>query len=194
VRNTTTGAQLAFVTPSSLDGHVSIGELSVANATNAVDISQSSYVDIGVVNTDNLSDAVYRITGTPRLTVGALFKDSLTPAVYSTVSGGTAPSLQNSWAQVASNDLFGVDLLGGRVCLRGLIAPGSSNQFCTLPQWAWPATNKRFIAQGYNGTTQVSVPVIVSAAGVCNVNEVAGGFANVATWLSLSGITYDQQA
>lgn len=181
-------------TSTNLANRVSVGDLIAVNAANALDLGNQAYLDIESVATDNLSDAVYHITGTPKLTVGMLNKDTATPAVYSTLNSGLAPALSNGWTQVASNDTFGVDLVGGKVAMRGLIKPGTTNVPMTLPRWAWPASNKRDIVQGYNGTTQVSVPINVSASGVVTVNEAAGGFANCTSWLSLTGFSWDQQA
>jgi hypothetical protein len=193
-RNTTAGAKFSFFAGAALNQHVHIEHLDVANAVNAVEIASGSYVSIGCVTTDNLSGGVYRITGTPKFLVGMLYKDANTANLYDSGGGGLVPALSNGWAQVAASDPFSVDLAGGRINLRGLVVPGASNTLSTLPQWAWPGTTKRFIAQGYNGAVQVAVPLRVTNAGVVTINEIAGGFANCATWLSLSGITYDAQS
>lgn len=192
-RNCTYGFQISVQAPADVDHHVSVGRLTGTNVTNVLDIGGQTYMTIDQVIADTASDAVYHIIGTPSLKVGMMSKDNATTTTYSTASGGIAPALANGWTQVAGGDAFGVDLLGGRVNLRGLIKPGTTNVPTTLPQWAWPATPKRFLAQAYNGTTQVAVPILLSTLGVLTVNEVAGGFANCSTWLSLSGITYDLQ-
>lgn len=192
VRNSTVGVQALWLQPGgNLNQRLHIDHLHVVNSANAVDIGQQSYVSFGAVTTDNLSLGVYHITGTPRMLVGTMFKDSLTSLVYDPTNSGIVPTLINSWVQVASNDPFGVELAGGRIHLRGLVRPGSSNILSTLPNWARPVSNKRFVAQGFNGTTQALVPVIVASDGTVQVNEAAGGFANCSTWLSLSGISYD---
>lgn len=193
-RNTVNGVQAIFNQGTNIADHLHIDRLEVVNATNALDIGNTSYVSIGTVIAENCSGGVYHITSTPKLLVGQLFKDTLTTTVYSAANSGLAPSLSNGWTQVASNDPFGVDLTGGRVNLRGLIKPGTTSVPTTLPQWAWPTTTKRTIAQGYNGTTQVAVPVSISTGGVVSINEVAGGFANCSTWLSLTGVSWDLQA
>lgn len=195
-RNCTAAGHFAFSQTADLKNHLSIGRLYAKNCNFALDIGGQSYVDIGTVVTDTCTDAVYRITGTPKLTVGQLFKDTATPAVYSSTSGGLVPSIGATWTQVASNDPFGVDLLGGRVNLRGLIKPsGSPTTTCAvLPLWARPLTVKRFLAQGWGGSGQVAVPVTIDTSGNVNVNEVAGGTANCTNWLSLSGISFDTQA
>jgi hypothetical protein len=193
-RNVSVGAQIIFSNGPALNQHCHIGHLHAVNAQVALDIGSSSYLSIDTVTTDNLSSAVYHITGTPKIAVGILFKDANTPAVYDSSGGGLVPALSGGWTQVAANDPFSVDLLGGRINLRGLVKPAASPNICTLPQWAWPGTNKRFVVQGYNGATQVAVPLLVSSAGLVAINEVAGGVANCTTWLSLSGVTYDSQA
>jgi hypothetical protein len=194
VRNSSVGAQFAFSAGPTQNQHCHINHLHVALSLDAVDIGSSSYVSIGTVTTDACTQGVYHITGTPKLVVGSLFQDTLTPATYDASTGGLVPALSNAWSQVAANDVFGIDLLGGRTNLRGLVKPGVSSTLATLPQWAWPVTNKRFMVQGYNGVAVVSVPLLVSSAGIVQVNEVAGGFANCTSWLSLSGVTYDNQA
>jgi hypothetical protein len=195
-RNTTVGLQAIFNQGSNIGDHLHVDRLEVVNAQGAIDIANSAYVSIGTVIAENCSDAVYRITGTPKLSVGMLFMDTLTPAVYSSLSGGLVPTLSNGWTNFGgTNKAFGVDLTGGRVALRGLLKPGSSNVIATLPQWAWPTGIDRVgFAQGFNGTSIAPVPVVISAStGEITINEQVGGYANATQWLSLSGITYDQQ-
>lgn len=193
-RNTSLGFQGQWLQIGTLEDLVNIGRISVVNAVNAIQLSSQAYVSIDTVEAINCSDAVYEIFNTPKLTVGSLMKSSNIPAFYSTSGGGLAPALTNSWTQVAANDVFGVDLLGGKVSLRGLIKPGTTNGAASLPTFLRPSTNKRFMVQGYNGATVVAVPLVVDTAGNVVVNEVAGGTANCSTWLSLSGVTYDSQA
>jgi hypothetical protein len=193
VRNSTIGAQFAFDQVVSTTSHCHIEHLHVVAAAKAVDIGGASYVSIGTVTTDTLTAGVYRFTGTPKLMVGILFQDTATTVTYDSTSSGLVPALANGWANVASNDPFGVDLLGGRICLRGLVAPGSTSTITTLPLWARPMTPKRFIVQGSNGT-QAAVPLNIGTDGTVVVNEIAGGTTNCSTWLSLSGVTYDAQA
>lgn len=194
VRNSTIGAQFSFDNTSDMDRHVHIGHLHVAQSEFAVDIGSKSKVTIGVVSTDACTSGVYHITGTPKISVGQLMLDAGTTTVYSSASGGLAPALTNGWTQRAGNDPFGVDLLGGRVNLRGLVKPGSTTTLCVLPAWARPVTNKRFLAQGSNVTALQAVSVVVGDNGIVLVNEIGGGFANCSDWLSLSGISWDQQA
>lgn len=193
-RNCSVGLQAGWLQLGALNNLASFDRVAVVNAVQAVQVISQAYLNIGIVEACNCSDAVYGIFNTPRFSVGSLFKDSATPLFYSSTGGALAPSLANGWTQVAANDPFGIDLLGGRINLRGLIKPGATNGASVLPQWAWPATNKRFMVQGYNGTTVVSVPLVVDTTGHVTVNEVAGGFANCTSWLSLSGVTYDGQA
>ncbi len=193
-KNCTYAAQVYLAAPSDIDHHLSIGRLTGTNVQNVLDIGSQSYVSINQVFADTAIDAVYHIVGTPSLKVGIMSKDVATTSVYSTVAGGLAPALSNGWTQVGGTDPFGVDLIGGRVCLRGLIAPGANNSFMTLPQWAWPLTTKRFVAFGNNAGVTTAVQVNVQSDGHCFVNEFAGTTTNCTTWLSLSGLTYDMQA
>jgi len=193
-RNTSVGAQFVFDQTAALNQHCHIEHLHVVNAANAVDIGGNSRVSIGTVTTDTLTGGVYHITGAPKLLVGILFQDAQTPVTYDASSGGLVPALANGWSQVAGNDAFGIDLLGGRVGLRGLIKPGTGVLVATLPAWARPLSNKRFVAQAFNGSAQIAVPVVVDTSGNVTVNEAAGGVANCSSWLSLSGINYDTQA
>ena len=194
-RNTDVAVLLSFPqAAANLSNHVHIGRVEATSADNAVQLASAARASIGAVITDGVTDGVFHITGTPRFTVGSVYRDTGTTVLYSTTGGGLAPALSNGWTDVGSGaEGFGVDLQGGRICLRGLIKPGSSNTFCTLPVWARPATAKRFIAQGYNGSTQVAVPILITSAGVCTVNDVAGGYANVSSWLSLAGLSFDPQ-
>lgn len=192
-RNTDVGLVTDFVQDSNTQNHVSIGHLEVTNATRVADVGSQSYVNVGAVVANGCSDAVYKITGTPLLKVGTLSKDASTPAVYSASGGGLVPALSNGWTVVAGGDAFGVDLLGGKVSLRGLVKPGSSSTLTTLPRWAWPPATKRLSARGRAGSAEASVPLLISTAGVVSVNEVAGGTANCTDWLSLAGIEYDLQ-
>ncbi|URI08773.1 hypothetical protein MW290_24665 [Aquincola tertiaricarbonis] len=192
-RNTDVGLLTDFVQDSNTQNHVSIGHLEVTNATRAADVGSQSYVNIGAVVANGCSDAVYKITGSPLLKVGTLSKDVATPAVYSTSGGGLVPALSNGWTVVAGGDAFGVDLLGGKVSLRGLVKPGTGSTLTTLPRWAWPPAAKRLSARGRAGSAEASVPLLISTAGVVSVNEAAGGTANCTDWLSLAGIEYDLQ-
>lgn len=189
-RNTHTGASFDFCNNAAQNQHCHIGHLSVTNVVTAVEVAGSACVSIGTVTTDNCTGAIYDIKDAAKLSVGMLFQDANTPAVYS-----APPALINGWVQFAGADVFGVDLLGGRINLRGLIRPGANNIFCTLPAWARPKTSKRFMVQGYNGLAQSAVPLVIDAAtGNCVINEVASGVANATSWLSLSGVTWEQQA
>ncbi|OBU84585.1 hypothetical protein MY55_21405 [Chromobacterium subtsugae] len=171
-----------------------IGRLEATNVQNAVNVGYGSVLSINVLSVTSASDAVYFITGSPRLLVNMLFKDVATPAVYSSLSGSTPPTLSNSWANQGGvgNEQFGVDLLGGKISLKGLLTPGTSNVIATLPYWARPVSNKRYSAVGFVAPNNVySVPITVGSNGVVTVNEVVGGTANCSTYVSLSGISYD---
>jgi len=157
-------------------------------------IGNTAYVNISSVSAYTVTNGIARITGTPKLLFGQVFRDQSGAPMFHSGSGGLVPTLKNSWTQVSSNDTFRVELEGGRVNMRGLVKPGTSNNLSTLPQWAWPAQTKRFIGQAYNGTTIVAADIIVGTNGDVFVNEVAGGTANCTTWLSLAGCSWTAQA
>lgn len=175
---------------------VVFGTVNAVNITDVVlNLRGTSYVSISHLVARVVTTGIFRITGTPKLVLGQMLRDFAgagTPT-YTSSSGGIVPTLSNGWSQVVGNDAFGIDLSGGRVSLKGLIKPGTSNTICTLPQWAWPASTKRGVVQGSNGSTLVAVPIVVSATGQVIVNEVPGGTANCSTWLSLTGFGWDSQ-
>lgn len=159
----------------------------------AVEVGSQAYLNIGCLRAQAVTGGVFRITGTPKFLLGSLWRDfaGAGKPTYVSSGGGLVPALSNGWTQVASNDLFGVDLSGGRINLKGLVKPGTSNILCTLPQWAWPSETKRGLVQGYNGSATVAVPITVGTNGDVTVNEVAGGYANCTTWLSITGFGWD---
>ncbi|WP_431287458.1 hypothetical protein [Roseateles chitinivorans] len=193
-RNTTVGLQAVFHVGATLQERASVGHLLVVGADNAVDLGNTAYVDIGTLVAEVLVDAVFHITGTPSIVLGALQKTTNVPQVYSTLNGGLRPALAGTWSQVNGNDPFGVDLLGGRVNLRGLVKPGGNNLVSTLPVWAWPLTPKRFMATGSAAGNQTAVPVVVGSDGTVRVNEATGSTANCSDWISLSGVSYSSVA
>lgn len=190
-RNCSVGLQAFFTQPATISNHLSVGEVNCVNGSTAVQVGSAGYVDIGAVNVQNCSDAIFGMYDTPTLRVGTINKDVTTPKYYSTTVPALFPALAGTWTQFAGNDPFNVDLQGGRIWLRGLVQPGATNVVSVLPVWARPATNKRFVSQGYNGVTQGAVPITVDTSGNVKVNEVAGGTANCSTWLSLAGISWD---
>jgi hypothetical protein len=194
VRGGGTGMLVSTPSNASFVGQITVGRLEVFNSSDvAVMADNGASIDIGQLVASSCFTGVFRLIPGCKIRVGSLSQIN-TATLYTTTSGGAAPTLSNAWTQWAANDPFSVDLQGGRASLRGLIMPGTSNVFTTLPAWARPASNKRFMAQGKAGTTVVSVPVFVGADGSCSVNEIAGGTANCADWLSLSGISWDLQA
>ncbi|URI11048.1 hypothetical protein MW290_18945 [Aquincola tertiaricarbonis] len=193
-RNTTVGLQAVFHVGANLQERASIGHLLVVGADNAVDLGNTAYVDIGTLVAEALSDAIFHITGLPSIVLGALQRTTQVPQVYSNLNGGLRPALAGTWSQVSGNDPFGVDLLGGRVNLRGLVKPGGNNLVATLPAWAWPLTPKRFMATGSAAGNQTAVPVVVGADGTVRVNEATGSTANCSEWISLSGVSYSAVA
>jgi hypothetical protein len=170
----------------------SFGNVEAVNIGDVIlDIGGAAYVNISMIAARNILGAVARIVGTPKLLFGSVFRDIPGCPMFSSSAGGLVPTLSAGWSQVASanSDVFSITLEGGRICMRGLIranTTGSSNIFCTLPQWAWPSHNKRFVGQAYNGSTLVITDIVVSTTGLCIVNEVLGTVTNCTTWLSLA--------
>lgn len=171
--------------------NMSFGNINAYGTVNTVRVGNTAIVSIGSVSANGCTDAVYRLQSAAKIKVGMLSSANIA-AVYSTSSGGSAPALASGWTQIAENDVFGVDLSGGRVHLRGLIQPtAASTIFASLPTWARPTTVKRFVAQGIAAGASHAVPVVIGSDGFCAVNEVGGGVANCSTWLSLDGISWD---
>lgn len=188
-RNTPVALTAAW--DSSDDSSVHIGAVMGVNCTLAVlALSQSADPIIECVVADNCA-AAYYLAGQAAPTIGAL-KLVDTSVIYSVAGSSLAPALKNGWTQYAGNDEFGVDLVGGVIRLRGLVAPGSSNILCTLPPYARPRLPKRLNGTGFNGAVQSTVPVLVGSDGNILVNEIAGGTANVSVYLSLAGISFSR--
>lgn len=193
LRNCNQGIVASF---SAGSGQALFGVVDAVNVADVcLDLKGTAYVGFGSLRAQAVGAGIFRITGTPKLMLGQLWRDFAGAGIptYTNTGGGLVPTLSNGWTEVGGNDTFGIDLSGGRVNLKGLVRPGTSNTLSTLPQWAWPSSTKRLVAQGYNGATQVAVPVVIDTAGTMVVNEVAGGFANVSSWLSLTGLSYDMQ-
>jgi hypothetical protein len=173
----------------------SFSNVDAVNVTDVVlQIGDTAYVNISAIHARAVTNAVARITATPKLLFGQVFRDQAGCPMFHSGSGGLVPTLKNSWTQIASNDTFRVELEGGRIHMRGLIKPGTNNNPTQLPQWAWPGETKRFVVQVYDGTTQTTAPLVVGVDGNVYVNEVAGGTANCTTWLSLAGCSWTGQA
>ena len=172
----------------------SFSNVDAINVTDVVlQIGNTAYVNISAIHARTVTNAIARITATPKLLFGQVFRDQAGCPMFHSGSGGLVPTLKNGWTQVAGNDTFRVELEGGRIHMRGLIVPGTNNNPTQLPQWAWPAETKRFIVQGNTTGTIAAVPLIVNPNGDVFVNEVAGGTANCTTWLSLAGCSWTAQ-
>lgn len=162
----------------------------------AVNCSNAAYAatsnanpTIGTVTAENCG-AAQQITSNAKPLVGKMTLTGTTTAYHQAAGGGQVPSLSNSWAQVGGGDSFNVIPTGWGIVLNGLISSGSTNVVMTLPQWARPPTEKRFMLQGRGGSGQVAVPVVITPAGVVTINDLAGGVANVSNYLSLAGINF----
>lgn len=193
VANATKGVQVLYYGT----GLVSIGSVMAYNITDVVaNMGWQATLSLGRV-TARTTGGVFRISGSGTLLLGSYITNPISPSggtLFVTTNDdagltGLAPALANGWTQYASNDVFGVQLNGGRVSLQGLIKPGTTNVAATLPFWCRPRKAKRFVVQGSNGTVS-AVPVTIDTSGNVTVNEVAGGTANCTTWLSLSGINF----
>ena len=172
----------------------SFSNVDAINVTDVVlQIGNTAYVNISAIHARTVTNAVARITGTPKLLFGQVFRDFSGCPMFHSGSGGLVPTLKNSWTQVAANDNFSVELEGGRVNMRGLIKPGTNNNPTQLPQWARPVETKRFTVPGNTTGTIVAVPVTVGTDGNVVVNEFTGSTANCTTWLSLAGCNWTAQ-
>ena len=190
-RNTTAGVQAIFSVGPNRQERASIGHLTVVKAQGAIDIGNSAYLDVGMVVGEDLTGGLYRITGTPSLLVGGHQVDATVPTIFNPLAGALVPVIGAGWTQFPKNDPFVVDLVGYGRELSGLVRPnGTTNRVCTLPQFAWPASTKRFYCAGQSGGVATVVPVVVGSDGSVLVNEVAGGTANCSDWLSLAGIRF----
>lgn len=178
-------------------GNPRIGQLHAVACGVAADISGNSGISIGETSADAPTDGVFRISQNARPSLGPVTRSSLDIPIYTTTAGlfaaGTDAALVNDWEQFPGNDKFGVIIEGGRAYLSGLIRPGlsTSNIFATVPFFAQPARAQRLQASGRNSAGQNTVPVTVGTDGNLLINEIAGGIANVTTWLSLAGLFYD---
>jgi hypothetical protein len=185
-RNAPTGAVLGWQTASMMkfESIHGVNCTVCAVATTAVG---SPIID--VVTAENCG-AAYQATSTGKFLVGKTVLLGTTTLYFTSSGSGLVAALSNSWTQVAGGDTFNVIPAHYGIQMNGLVAPGSSNVLTTLPAWAWPATEKRFIAQARTGATQAAIPLVVSTAGVVTINDAAGGFANASSYLSLAGISY----
>lgn len=175
-------------------GTFSIGSHKAVNCTVAVESSTYPALIINSVEAVNCSDAALRLTYSARPLIGVLTKSSGTPNNFSSTSGGLVPALINGWTQFGgTNDAFDVQYVGGSISITGLLVPGTSNAVLTVPFWAVPVKNKRFIILGNTAGTIVAIPAVLDTTGTLSINETAGGFANCTSWLSLEGVTYSLQ-
>lgn len=189
-RNTTCGFQAIFTSSALRQESVNVGRLTAVNVDQAIDVGNTADLTVEVVRGANVSDAIYRITGTPSIAVGKLKKDA-NAKDYSSLAGGLVPSLANGWSQISGSSIFNVELAGEARRLRGLVQPGTSNVIAILPPWARPEQPLRLMARGFDGTNpETSVPLTLGSDGALLVNEATGGTANCARWLSLDGVTY----
>jgi hypothetical protein len=190
VRRAAIGAVLSCDNPEAF----SISSLVGANITDTVlAIGSTCGATISRINGYFVTNALMRVTGTPKLTVGnsAVVPVGSVPLLDPS-RGGLVPVLLNGWTYFSPNDLFKMDLNGGMVHLRGLLLPTVANTTITnIPAWARPPYTKRFVVQGYNGTgNPVAITLAVYSNGDVIVNETAGGVTNCSTWLSLSGVSW----
>jgi hypothetical protein len=185
-RNTPTGAILAWQTASMMKFESIHG----VNCTIAAVASTAIGAPIIDVVTAENCGAAYQLSSTAKILAGKTILLGSTTVYTTAVGGGLAPSLSNSWAQVTGGDAFNVIPAHYGVELNGLISSGTTNVVTTLPPWARPATEKRFMVQGRAAGTQAAIPVQITTAGVVTINDAAGGIANVSNYLSLAGISY----
>lgn len=185
-RNAPNGSICVWTTASDIK-FGSVTGVNCSNAAVAVSASATPIFDTLIAES---CGAAWQITSSGKPRCGKVILTGTTAAYYQAAGSGQVPALSNSWTQVAGGDTFNVLTTGYGIELNGLISPGSSNVPMTLPQFAWPPTEKRFMLQGRAGATQAAVPVVISTAGVVTINDVAGGTANATNYLSLAGISY----
>lgn len=191
VRNAQVGVQV-FNNAHSDKSNFTIGKLSAINCSSATDIGLETRLTIDVVNTENCTGGVFNLSGNVSPRIGVINKDSATGAI---ITGTLVPALSSGWDTYQGGTPFSVIPSGYGVTLIGLIKPtGSSQTVATLPSWARPASNKRFIVNGSNGSVISAVSVTVDTSGFITVNEIGGGVANCSAWLSLDGIKYQFNA
>ena len=192
VRNCEIGVVAQYYGPGDVSSFANVQAVNVTDVV--LQIGNTAYVNMSCVYASAVTNAIARITATPKLLFGQVFRDQAGCPMFHSGSGGLVPTLTNGWTQVASSDTFRVELEGGRIHMRGLIKPGSNNNPTQLPQWAWPSENKRFVALGNTTGTITAVPVAIDVNGYVYVNEIATGTANCTTWLSLAGCSWTAQA
>lgn len=185
-RDVPTGTICVWTTVST----VKIGALHAYNCTVAA-LAASASADpmIDTLTADNCA-AAYQITNTAKPRVGKTLLKGSTAAYFTAAGSGQVPALGGTWAQIGGGDTFNVIPTHYGIELNGLISGGATNVVMTLPQFAWPATEKRFMVQGRAAGVQAAIPVWITAAGVVTINDAAGGVANVSNYLSLAGISY----
>jgi len=187
VRNTEVGLQLQLTSAGGRNLFKS-NHLSAINCRNAIDISNSSRVNIDTVSAENCTSGVVNISDYAKPRIGTINKDSASGPDIT----GLVPALSANWASVVGGPAFSLSLSSWGVVFNGLIMPTSTNQaVATLPVWARPVSTKRFTVNGSNGNTISAVSVTIDTSGVITVNEVGGGVANCSSWLSLDGVSYE---
>lgn len=185
-RNAPNGSICVWTTASDIK-FGSVTGVNCSNAAVAVSANATPIVDTLIAES---CGAAWQITSNGKPRCGKVILTGTTAVYYQAAGSGQVPALSNSWVQVGGGDTFNVLTTGYGIELNGLISPGSSNVPMTLPQFAWPPTEKRFMLQGRAGATQAAVPVVISTAGVVTINDSAGGTANATNYLSLAGIGY----
>jgi hypothetical protein len=185
-RDTIVGAIFVWTTLS----EVKIGSFHALNCTTAAAaVSASADPIIDTLIAESCA-AAYQITSSGKPLVGKTILRGSTSVYYQTSGGGQSISLSNSWAQVGGGDTFNVIPTHYGIEINGLLSSGVTNVIMTLPQFARPPSEKRFMIQGRAGATQAAIPVIISSAGVVTINDASGSIANVSNYVSLAGISY----
>lgn len=185
-RNAPSATTFVWQAPS----HISVESVHGVNISVAVAaVSGNAAPVIGTLIAENAA-AAYQLTSSAKPKVGKTLLTGTTTVYHTTAGSGQVPVLANSWAQVSGGDTFNVIQTHYGIEINGLISGGSSNIIMTLPQWAHPPSEKRFVLQGRASSTQTVVPVHVSTAGVVTINDAAPSIANVTSYLSLAGISY----
>jgi hypothetical protein len=192
VRRCYTGVYAEYLGNGKMTSFDSINAANILDVV--VDARQTAYLSVSAIYAEVVTNGIARLIGLPKLLFGQVFKDSVGAPMFTSSNGGLVPTLKNGWTQISNTDTFRIELEGGRVHMRGLIRPGSSNVFTTLPRWAWPTEPKRFLVQAYNSSTIVAADLVVAPNGDVTVNEITGSTSNCSNWLSLAGCSWTSQA
>lgn len=160
----------------------SIDTISINGATDG--FNMQGVLRVGHADFENVSNQCVNYTAVAaRLLLGG---KRFGPSVASFWNQQVA--LVNSWVNDSSATPFIISQSGNRITLSGWIRSGTSATVATLTTQTRPTSNKRFAARGLNGSSEVSVTVLVNAStGALTIPD----YASAPTLISLDGIEWD---